>query len=147
MVGSVNDGIDASVLDLASLALFRGYSDRKFSIINSDGPADAPQPSWAPPIATVLTFYPHPQEYFSGVSRPLLTPIDEKALQLKEMGVDQLVLLPFNQELASLSPEQFVDLILVRHLQARHISVGIDFRFGRKRSGSVEDLQRLGQRQ
>ncbi|MBD0269964.1 MAG: riboflavin biosynthesis protein RibF, partial [Cyanobacteria bacterium Co-bin8] len=47
----------------------------------------------------------------------------------------------------SLSPEQFVDLILVRHLQARHISVGIDFRFGRKRSGSVEDLQRLGQRQ
>ncbi|HEY9737620.1 MAG TPA: bifunctional riboflavin kinase/FAD synthetase, partial [Trichocoleus sp.] len=94
----------------------------------------------------VLTFFPHPQEYFSGKSRPWLTPIDEKALQLKEMGVDQLVLLPFSRELANLSPEQFVELVLVQHLQAQHLSVGIDFRFGRQRSGSIEDLQTLAQR-
>jgi riboflavin kinase / FMN adenylyltransferase len=144
--GYPDDSIDVSVLDLASLTLFRGYSERQFSIIDSDPPAP-PKAVQAAPLATVLTFYPHPQEYFSGVSRPLLTPIDEKALQLKEMGVDQLVLLPFNQELASLSPEQFVDLILVRHLQARHISVGVDFRFGHRRSGSAEDLQTLANRQ
>lgn len=145
--GDADDGIDPSVLDLASLSLFRGYSDREFSFAqDSTSAASAASASLPIPIATVLTFFPHPQEYFSGRSRPWLTPIDEKALQLKEMGVEQLVLLPFNQALADLSPEQFVERVLVQHLQARHISVGIDFRFGYQRSGSIDDLKILAQR-
>lgn len=141
------DGIDPSVLDLASLNLLRGYSDRELSFQPGDSVPDPLIGAETPlPIATVVTFFPHPQEYFSGIARPLLTPIDEKALQLKQMGVEQLVLLPFSRELASLSPEQFVEFILVRHLQAQHISVGIDFRFGRGRAGSVEDLQALADR-
>lgn len=138
------DVIDPSTLDLASLDLFRGYSDRQFSFSDQAAPTLLSRQGGQPlAVATVLTFFPHPQEYFSGASRPLLTPIDEKALQLKELGVEQLVLLPFNQELASLSPEQFVEFILVRHLKAQHVSVGVDFRFGRGRAGTIEDLQRL----
>lgn len=93
--------------------------------------------------ATVVTFHPHPQEFFSGQPRRLLTPIHEKGVQLKSMGVDQLVLLPFDRELASLSPEEFVEQILLGHLQARRISVGLDFHFGRGRTGAAADLQAI----
>jgi riboflavin kinase/FMN adenylyltransferase len=93
--------------------------------------------------ATVVTFRPHPQEFFAGQSRPLLTPLDEKAAYLSKIGVEQLVLLPFNQTLADLSPQQFVETVLVEQLQARQISVGEDFCFGRKRSGTAADLQAI----
>ena len=83
---------------------------------------------------TVVTFNPHPQEFFSGQRRSLLTPADEKILQLKAMGVQQLVLLPFDREHADLSPKQFVEEIFVRRLQAQEVSVCIDIRFGPKRS-------------
>lgn len=92
---------------------------------------------------TVVTFTPHPQEFFTGQHRPLLTPLDEKAYYLRLLGVQQLMLLPFNQELAALSPQEFVEEILVRHLQAQWISVGQDFCFGRQRSGTAADLQAI----
>lgn len=144
------DGIDSSALNLAGLEVFQGYSDRCFSLDHSAAgqysQALESAKTAARPLATVLTFFPHPQEYFLGVSRPLLTPINEKAQQLKEMGVEQLVLLPFNQSLAQLSPEEFVEIILVRHLQAQHLSVGVDFRFGRNRAGTTETLKHLAAR-
>lgn len=92
---------------------------------------------------TVVTFFPHPQEFFSGQSRPLLTPLEEKAAQISRLGVRQLVLLPFNDDLAALSPEEFVDKLLIQQLKTRRISVGKDFCFGKNRSGTVEDLKRL----
>jgi len=95
---------------------------------------------------TVVTFHPHPQEFFSGQPRSLLTPLDEKVAQLKELGVEQLILLPFDRELASLSPEQFVQKILVEKLQARLVSVGLDFCFGKGRTGTAADLKDLAAR-
>jgi len=95
---------------------------------------------------TVVTFNPHPQEYFSGKSRQLLTPLVEKAQQLSSWGIEQLVLLPFNRELAALNPEDFVEQILVQQLQAKTISVGQDFRFGKQRSGTATDLQEIAAR-
>lgn len=92
---------------------------------------------------TVVTFDPHPQEFFTGESRQLLTPLPEKIKQLELLGVKQLVLLPFDRELASLSPQQFVEEILLQQLQSTHISVGKDFRFGYQRQGKAEDLQAL----
>jgi len=92
---------------------------------------------------TVVTFRPHPQEFFTGQRRPLLTPLDEKAAYLSKLGVEQLVLLPFDRVLADLTPEQFVETILVQHLQARQVSVGEDFCFGRKRSGTAADLRAI----
>lgn len=96
-----------------------------------------------PRHTTVVTFNPHPREFFTGESKALLTPTAEKAAQLAELGVDQLVLLPFDRELADLSPDQFVHSILVERLQVQQVSVGMDFRFGHQRAGTAADLQRL----
>jgi len=93
--------------------------------------------------STVVTFDPHPQEFFSGQPRTLLTPLEEKVQLLRSLGVEQLVLLPFDKELSALSPEEFVEQILVQQLQAVTISVGQDFRFGSKRSGNASYLQLL----
>lgn len=93
--------------------------------------------------ATVVTFHPHPQEFFTGQPRLLLTPLIEKAAQLNVLGIKQLVLLPFNESLANLSPEDFVEKILVRQLKAVKVSIGADFCFGRQRSGNAEVLQAI----
>ena len=93
--------------------------------------------------STVATFTPHPREFFSGKTWKLLTPRLEKIQQLSRIGVEQLVLLPFDQELASLSPQQFVERILVQQLQATRVSVGADFHFGHQRSGTSTDLQAI----
>jgi riboflavin kinase/FMN adenylyltransferase len=93
--------------------------------------------------ATVVTFNPHPQEFFTGQRRALLTPLNEKVQQLVRLGVEQLVLLPFDRELAALSPQKFVEKILVQQLRSQQISVGEDFRFGWQRSGTASDLQAI----
>lgn len=93
--------------------------------------------------STVVTFDPHPQEFFSGQTRCLLTPLPEKVMQLRQLGVDQLVLLPFDRELAALSPQQFVEQILIQGLAVQRISVGQDFCFGHQRSGTALDLQAI----
>ncbi|MCC5667532.1 bifunctional riboflavin kinase/FAD synthetase [Nostoc sp. CHAB 5784] len=91
--------------------------------------------------STVVTFDPHPQEFFTGQPRTLLTPLDEKVQQLRSLGVEQLVLLPFDKELSALTPEEFVEKILVQQLRCQQISIGQDFCFGEKRSGTAKDLQ------
>lgn len=111
---------------------------RQRQIENLSDPLDS-----LPIYTTVLTFDPHPQEFFSGQPRTLLTPRVEKAEQLKSLGVDQLVLLPFDRDLAQLEPRTFVEEILVDQLQAKRISVGQDFHFGRKRAGTAVDLQAI----
>ncbi|MEG3938330.1 bifunctional riboflavin kinase/FAD synthetase [Microcoleus sp. S36b_A3] len=93
--------------------------------------------------STVVTFDPHPQEFFTGKPRKLLTPLAQKVELLAAMGVEQLVLLPFDRELAALTADEFVEKILVRQLQASRISVGVDFRFGRGRAGTAVDLQSI----
>lgn len=97
------------------------------------------------PVPTVMTFYPHPQEFFSGRPLRLLTPLPEKTMQISGLGVEQLVLLPFNQSLANLSPEAFVERLLIKGLGAQRISVGEDFCFGKNRQGSVTQLRALAQ--
>jgi riboflavin kinase/FMN adenylyltransferase len=98
------------------------------------------------PVPTVMTFLPHPQEFFSGQARPLLTPLPEKAAQISRLGIEQLVLLPFDQHLANLSPEDFVESLLINQLRVTSISVGKDFCFGKRRQGTVDDLKNLAAR-
>jgi riboflavin kinase/FMN adenylyltransferase len=93
-----------------------------------------------------MTFFPHPQEFFSGQTRPLLTPLAEKAAQIGRLGIEQLVLLPFDRALADLSPEEFVEMLLVKQLRVQRISVGQDFCFGRGRRGTVAELADLAGR-
>jgi riboflavin kinase / FMN adenylyltransferase len=98
------------------------------------------------PLATVVTFYPHPQEFFTGQRRLLLTPVAEKASFLAQIGIQQLVLIPFDIALAALSPQEFVEQILIERLQSQRISVGQDFRFGHRRQGTIVDLQEIAAR-
>lgn len=103
-----------------------------------DDPSAAPQERI---YSTVVTFRPHPQEFFTGEPRTWLTPLDEKVQQLRSLGVEQLVLLPFDKELTALSPAEFVEKILVQQLRCQRISVGQDFCFGKQRLGTAKDLQ------
>ncbi|MGB3492122.1 MAG: bifunctional riboflavin kinase/FAD synthetase [Elainellaceae cyanobacterium] len=90
--------------------------------------------------STVVSFDPHPKEFFTGQQQPLLTPTDEKASYLESIGVEQLILVPFNHALAQLSPRAFVEDILIRQIKTCWISVGQNFRFGYKRAGTTGDL-------
>ncbi|MCY7366602.1 MAG: bifunctional riboflavin kinase/FAD synthetase [Chamaesiphon sp.] len=92
---------------------------------------------------TVVSFDPHPQQYFTGQQRQLLTPHQEREIILEQLGIQQLILLPFDRDLVKLSPQEFVDRIVDRQLQAKFISVGEDFRFGNQRAGSAKDLVTL----
>ena len=91
---------------------------------------------------SVVSFTPHPREFFTGGKLQLLTPIAEKAEILSELGIEQLILLPFDRRLASLSPQEFVELLVVQ-LKTKDISVGSDFRFGHQRKGTAEDLKNI----
>jgi riboflavin kinase / FMN adenylyltransferase len=92
---------------------------------------------------TVVTFDPHPQQYFTGQQRQLITPHQEREIILEQLGIEQLILLPFDRELVKLSPQEFVDQILDQQLHAQFISVGEDFRFGNQRAGNAQDLVTL----
>ena len=118
--------------------IHQGHQTVVQPIINGSFPAN---PSKI--YSSVVSFSPHPREFFSGGKLQLLTPISEKAEILSNLGIEQLVLLPFNRDLASLSPLQFVQQILVEQLQAKLISVGSDFRFGYQRKGTGEDLKNI----
>ena len=95
-------------------------------------------------IPTVVSFWPHPREILFGESRLRLDLPNEKTLLLEPLGIEQLVLVPFNKTLASKSAETFVDQILVKRLQAKHIAVGENFRFGRNREGDISTLKKIG---
>jgi riboflavin kinase / FMN adenylyltransferase len=92
---------------------------------------------------TVVTFDPHPQDFFSGETRPRLTTPEEKAAILAQLGVAQLVLLPFNRALVEMTPAAFVEQIIHGQLAAQRVIVGADFRFGYQRRGDAAQLQQL----
>ena len=93
----------------------------------------------------VVTFEPHPREYFAPDAPPfrLMGP-EARAHRLEKLGVSRLYELPFNKALASLSPEAFARDVLHRGLGLRHVVVGADFCFGKGRSGTADDLVRFG---
>ncbi len=100
----------------------------------------------------VLSFEPHPRDYFAALAgKPELAPtriatLRDKLTELERCGVDQAVILPFNAALASLSPQAFIDDVLVNGLNAKYVLVGDDFRFGAKRAGDYATLDAHGQR-
>ena len=95
-------------------------------------------------IPTVVSFWPHPREVLFGESRLRLDLPTEKTLLLKPLGIEQLVLVPFNKALASQSAETFINEVLVKTLHAKHIAVGENFRFGRNREGDISTLKTIG---
>ncbi len=93
----------------------------------------------------ILTFEPHPREFFAPDAPPFrLMNAETRANRLGKLGVARLYQLPFDAVLANLSPEAFVRDVIVDGLGLRHVVVGTDFHFGKGRAGSANDLQRLG---
>ncbi len=95
-------------------------------------------------IPTVVSFWPHPREVLYGEHRLRLDLPSEKAILLEPLGIEQLVLVPFDLSLASLSAQEFFNQILVQNLQAKQIAVGANFRFGKNREGDPSTLIQLG---
>jgi len=95
--------------------------------------------------ARALTFYPHPQEVLGKGPRPALTSLQRKQALLERAGIG-VVVEPFTIELARLSPERFVEQVLVEKLEAECVLVGENFRFGKGRAGDLDELVRLGAR-
>lgn len=95
--------------------------------------------------AVLVTFDPHPLEVVNpAAAPPLLTVGDERVEVLAESGLDYVVVLPFTATLAAYSAEQFVDVVLRRHLGMQDLLIGHDHGFGRARSGDAEVLRKLG---
>ena len=87
--------------------------------------------------SAVMTFSPNPNQFLNKSTSPhLLTPHQEKVRVLKELGVDELIILPFNEELAKMRATDFIQQYLIEHPVA-HVSTGFDFRFGYKGEGEV----------
>jgi riboflavin kinase/FMN adenylyltransferase len=87
---------------------------------------------------TVLTFEPHPLSVIQPAAAPkLLTPLDVKAELVEELGVEEMVVIPFDEAFAQRSAEDFVSGVLVDALRATRVSVGRNFRFGHKARGDA----------
>ncbi|GAB4132021.1 MAG: bifunctional riboflavin kinase/FAD synthetase [Raineya sp.] len=90
--------------------------------------------------SVVITFSPHPRIFF-GEKVHLLTSLDEKIQLLSQTGIDYLLILPFNQGLANLEAEDFVQKIYIEALQTKKLVIGYDHHFGKNRRGNFEFLQ------
>jgi riboflavin kinase/FMN adenylyltransferase len=101
--------------------------------------------------AAVMTFEPHPREYFAARAGHLdraparIANLRDKLEALEQAGIDRVIVEHFNARFAALTAQQFIENILVQGCHARWICVGDDFRFGAKRSGDFDLLRRAGQ--
>jgi riboflavin kinase / FMN adenylyltransferase len=91
---------------------------------------------------TVVTFDPHPQSVVAPGSEPkLLTTLDRKAELVASLGVEELVVIPFDGAFAGQPAHDFIDHVLVDRVAATHVSVGENFRFGHKAQGDAQMLK------
>jgi len=143
------------------MLVFRGYSQRApcdtvLTIGNFDGvhlghrallarlTATAAALALPP---TVLTFEPHPREFFAPQSAPArLSTLREKLELIADDGIAMAYVCHFNAYFSALSAEDFIERVLVGALRVRHLIIGDDFRFGTKRSGDFTLLHEAGAR-
>lgn len=98
----------------------------------------------------VLTFEPHPRDYFAArLNKPELAParigtLRDKLCELAACGVQQTIVLPFNEKLAGQPPASFIEDVVINGLGAQYVLVGDDFRFGAKRAGDYAMLDAAG---
>ena len=98
----------------------------------------------------VMTFEPHPRDYFAkAFKQPDLAPariasLRDKLHELAACGVQQCIVLPFNEKFAAQPPDDFINNVLVKGLGVKYVLVGDDFRFGAKRLGDYAMLDAAG---
>ena len=92
-----------------------------------------------------LTFYPHPTSIFAPERTPsAIVNIEDRIALLEENGASEVVVIEFTKEFSAKSPEDFIQEVLIDQLHATHVTVGENFTFGHKASGSVETLNKYG---
>jgi riboflavin kinase/FMN adenylyltransferase len=97
-----------------------------------------------------MTFEPHPRDFFARrAGSPQAAParialLRDKLAELQRCGIDDVLLVRFDQKLASMSPEQFISRVLCQGVNARYVLVGDDFSFGAKRAGNYAMLDAAG---
>lgn len=97
------------------------------------------------PVVVIL-FEPQPLEYFLQSNAPTrLTRLREKIIQLAKLPVDEVLILRFNRTFADYDPEQFIEDILVKNLNVKHLVIGDDFHFGKARRGNFAMLKDKGE--
>lgn len=95
--------------------------------------------------ATVITFDPHPRSVLHPESAPpLLQTLHQKLEGMQRLGIDQVLILDFNNEVALLSPTEFIHQIVLSRFDVREIHIGHGFAFGQNRTGRIETLQEIG---
>ena len=98
-------------------------------------------------LATIFTFFPHPRMVVQhDKSLKLIHTLEEKKQLLQQLGVDLLVVQPFNEAFAQLTAEEFVSTILVQHLNVKKVIIGYDHRFGRNRTANINDMRLFGEK-
>ena len=90
---------------------------------------------------TIASFWPHPREVLFSETRLRLDLPEEKLPLLENLGIEQLVLIPFDKNFSKLSADYFLKDVLFNQLQTKSISVGENFRFGYKRQGDIKTLK------
>lgn len=92
--------------------------------------------------SVVLTFFPHPRIILNKYNEvKMIDTLDEKIIHLNEIGIDSLIIHPFDRNFSLLSANQFIKDFLVDKLKIKHIIIGYDHRFGKGREASVTDLK------
>ena len=97
--------------------------------------------------ASALTFNPHPSKVVAPARAPrLMNSPEQRCALMGEEGIEQVFIMPFDRHVAHLTPEQFVEQVLVRKLGVRAVVLGHDFCFGYKQAGNVRVLGELGRK-
>lgn len=96
--------------------------------------------------SVIVTFDPHPREIISpgdsGIK--LLSTLDERRELLEDLGIDEMVVVPFDRDFSLLTSEEFVKEVIWEKIGVSHFIIGYDHQFGRNREGTIETVQRLG---
>jgi phosphoribosyl 1,2-cyclic phosphate phosphodiesterase len=99
-------------------------------------------------VSTALTFDPSPRKVLRPETAPMRLSTNTQRMEwFNALGLEAVVVLPFTLDLARLTPEEFVDQILLRDLHVRAVLVGENFRFGHRQAGDVKCLTELGAKQ
>lgn len=120
-----------------TIGRFQGVHLGHRQLVDQLGGSDAQSPK------VVITFDPPPEDVLLGKIHPKISSSEEKVRLFEELGIDTVFLVPFDQQVAKLTGEEFVQQYILDLFQPKLIVVGYDFAFGKNRSGNVETIKKL----
>ena len=97
-------------------------------------------------MSVLVAFYPHPLAFLAPERcPPVLTPLSKRVEILQQFSIDKIIMLSFDAQIAAMSPESFVERVLLKKCRAKHVVVGYACQFGKDRAGNAERLIELSQ--